>query len=39
MQKNISNSEEEFFLKSMNVEKVFAFLLKKKAARLIIALS
>lgn len=26
MQKNISNSEEEFFLKSMNVEKVFAFL-------------
>ena len=26
MQKNISNTEEEFFLKSMNVEKVFAFL-------------
>lgn len=26
MQKNVSNTEEEFFLKSMNVEKVFAFL-------------
>ena len=26
MKKNVSNTEEEFFLKSMNVEKVFAFL-------------